>query len=416
MEPSADEPRFNGSPLGKKAMLRVLTLSTLYPDAARPTFGVFVERQTQALAAREGVEVEVASGVGLPPWPLSLHPHYRAKQGSKSGAWNGLFVHRVPFRTLPRLPAGAGKALARAMLPPLKRLRERFPFDAIDAEFFWPDGVAAMHLSRALGVPFTVKARGSDIHYWGAVPAVRRQMLEATQAAGGLLAVSAALKVSMEELGMPGEKIEVLYTGIDLHRFRPCDRAAAKAALGVDGPLLVSAGALIPLKGQRLVIEALHALPGATLILVGDGPERARLEAFAKPLGERVRILGNRPHGELPALLAAADAMVLPSEREGLANVWVEALACGTPLVITDVGGAREVVDRPEAGRLVAREAAAIAEGVRSLLAEPPRQEAVRKTVERFSWERTAAALHAHLQKISAQRHQRRGDPAFLGP
>lgn len=396
-------------------MLRVLTLSTLYPDARRPTFGVFVERQTQALAAREGVEVQVASGIGLPLWPLSLHPHYRARRAAVSGEWNGLPVHRVPFRTLPRLPAGAGKALARAMLPRLKRLREDFPFDVIDAEFFWPDGVAAMHLARALGVPFSVKARGSDIHYWGGLPAVRAQMVEAAREAGGLLSVSAALKGSREALGMPGAKIEVLYTGIDLNRFRPVDRAAAKAALGVDGPLLVSAGALIPLKGQALVIEALRELPEATLILVGDGPERARLDALARPLGPRVRILGNRPHEDLPGLLAAADAMVLPSEREGLANVWVEALACGTPLVITDVGGAREVVDRPEAGRLVAREPAAIAEGVRSLLADPPAREAVRKTVERFSWERTGEALHAHLTAILGERHQSRGDPALLG-
>ena len=386
-------------------MLRVLTLSTLYPDAGRPTFGGFVERQTRALAAREGVEVEVASGIGLPPWPLSLHPHYRASREAVSGAWNGLTVHRLPFRTLPRLPAGAGKALARAMLPRLKRLRERFPFDVIDAEFFWPDGVAAMHLSRALGLPFSIKARGSDIHFWGGVPPVRSQMLEAAHEAGGLLAVSAALKESMEALGMPGEKIAVHYTGIDLDRFQPSDRAAAKAALGVEGPLLVTAGALIPLKGQALAVEAMHALPGATLILVGDGPERARLEALAKPLGPRVRVLGNQPHDALPALLAAADAMVLPSEREGLANVWVEALACGTPLVITDVGGAREVVDRPAAGRLVARDAGAIADGVRSLIADPPAPEAVRKAAERFSWERNSAELQAHLAQISSERH-----------
>jgi glycosyltransferase involved in cell wall biosynthesis len=381
-------------------MLRVLTLSTLYPDAGRPTFGGFVERQTQALAARAGVEVEVASGVGLPPWPLSLHPHYAAARRATSGAYNGLEVHRVPFRTLPGLPAGAGKRLARAILPRLKRLRERFPFTVIDAEFFWPDGVAAMHLSRALGVPFSIQARGSDIHFWSGVPAVRAQILEAAREAGGLLAVSAALKRSMEQLGMPGERIAVHYTGIDLQRFRPVPRAAAKEALGVEGPLLVSAGALIPLKGQALAIEALAALPDATLILVGDGPERARLEALAKPLGPRVRFLGNRPHGELPALLAAADVMVLPSEREGLANVWVEALACGTPLVITDVGGAREVVDRPEAGRLVAREAKAIAHGVRELLVAPPGPASVRLAAERFSWERNAAELEAHLRAI----------------
>jgi len=382
-------------------MLRVLTLSTLYPDAGRPTFGGFVERQTQALAGLEDATVEVASGVGLPPWPLSLHPHYRARRRPESGVRNGVFVHRLPFRTVPRFPARAGKALAAAWLPFLRAFREPFPFDVIDAEFFWPDGVAAMHLSRALGVPFSVKARGSDIHHWGGFPAVRAQMLQAAAAAGGLLAVSAALKASMVALGMPGDRIAVHYTGIDLERFRPADRGAAKAALGIEGPLLVSAGALIPLKGQALAIEALKQLPGVNLILVGDGPERARLQALAAPMGERVRFLGNRPHGELPGLLAAADAMVLPSEREGLANVWVEALACGTPLVISDVGGAREVVGGPQAGRLVAREAGAIAAGVREVLAAAAPSEAVRAYAVPFSWERNAAELRAHLGRVA---------------
>ena len=382
-------------------MLRVLTLSTLYPDEKRPTFGGFVERQAKALAALGGVEVEVASGVGLPPWPLSLHPHYRGRREPASGERNGIMVHRLPFRSLPALPAGTAKALARAMLPRLRAIRERFPFDIIDAEFFWPDGVAAMHLAKALGVPFSVKARGSDIHHWGCVPRVREQMLAAAGEAAGLLAVSAALKGSMAELGMNADNIRVHYTGVDLERFRPLNRNAAKAAIGVQGPLLVSAGSLIPLKGQALVIEALQALPDATLILVGDGPERKRLEALAAPLGPRVRILGNRPHGELPELLAAADVLVLASEREGLANVWVEALACGTPVVTTDVGGAREVVDRPEAGRLVARSPAGIAGGVRDILSAPPEQAAVRRAAERVSWARNAAELHAHLTEWS---------------
>ena len=195
-------------------MLRVLTLSTLYPDAGRPTFGGFVERQTQALAGLEGVTVEVASGVGLPPWPASLHPHYRARRRPESGIRNGVFVHRLPFRTVPRFPGSAGKALAAAWLPFLRGFGEPFPFDVIDAEFFWPDGVAAMHLSRALGVPFSMKARGSDIHHWGGVPKVRAQMVEAAGEAGGLLAVSAALKASMVELGMPGEKIAVDGVGL----------------------------------------------------------------------------------------------------------------------------------------------------------------------------------------------------------
>jgi len=382
-------------------MLRVLTLATLFPDPGRPDFGRFVLRQTRALAGRDGVAVEVVSGVGLPHWPLGLHPHYRARRALPDREeWEGLCVHRPRFRVLPRIgEAAAARALAWAALPIARQLRP----DVIDAEFFWPDGVAAMHLSRALQIPFSVKARGSDVAYWGTRSKVRAQMLEAARAAGGLLAVSEALKREMIALGMPADKIRVHHTGIDLDRFLPGEKAPAKENLGIDGPLLVSVGALVPVKGQALAIEALALLPDASLVLAGDGPERPRLEALAQRLGVagRVRFAGAVPHRDLPSLLAAADAMVLPSEREGLANAWIEALACGTPAVIPDVGGAREVVDRPAAGRIAAREAGAIAAAVRDILAAPPDPEKVRAAAARFSWERNAAELHAHLARLA---------------
>lgn len=385
-------------------MLRVLTLSTLFPHAAQPTLGVFIERQTLGLAALPETEVEVVSPVGLPPWPLSAHPHYAPRAAlPEEESWKGLPVHRPRFPVLPRIgEARTARAMARALLPVLERLRTRFPFDVIDAEFFWPDGPAAMLLSRKLGVPYSVKARGADIQYWGMRrPHVAGQVLAAGQRAGGLLAVSQGLKQVMVRLGMPEQLIRVHYTGVDLDRFRPVDRAAAKAALGVSGPLLVTAGALIPRKGQAFVIRALEQLPEASLILVGEGEDRAILEALARPFGARVRFLGIRPHAELPGLLAAADAMVLPSSSEGLANVWVEALACGTPVVITDVGGAREVLDRAEAGRLVPREPAAIAAGIRAILADPPPPERVRAAAERFTWERNAHDLRHHLAGLA---------------
>ena len=285
--------------------------------------------------------------------------------------------------------------MAAALLPVLREIREEFPFDVIDAEFFWPDGPAAALLAKALGVPFSVKARGSDIHYWGARPGIGEQIVAAGRSADGLLAVSAALAADMAGLGMPAEKIRVHYTGIDLAAFRPVDRAAAKAALGVSGPLLVTAGGLLERKGQALAIAALQAIPGATLLLVGDGPDRARLERLAADLP--VRFLGVRPHDELPGLLAAADVMVLPTAAEGLANVWVEALACGTPVVTSDVGGARELIDDPAYGRLVPRDPAAIAAAINEILGDPPAQEAARKGALRFGWERNGAELAAHL-------------------
>ena len=385
-------------------MLRVLTLATLFPNGARPTLGVFVERQTRALAELADVDVEVVAPVGLPPWPLSLHPHYaylRALPGRETR--NSLTVHRPRYRVWPAFrEASTARAVADALLPVLRDIHARFPFDVIDAEFFWPDGPAAMILAEALGVPFSVKARGSDIHFWGARPGVAAQLLEAGEAAAGMLAVSAALKRDMVALGLPMDKIRVHHTGIDLDRFRPVERAAAKAALDVAGPLLVCAGALTSRKGQDLAIEALALIPDATLILVGGGPERRRLERQAARLGlaARVRLLGIQPHDRLPALLAAADVMVLPTATEGLANVWIESLACGTPVVTSDVGGAREVIDRPQAGRLVPREAAAIAAAVNELLANPPDPAETRKAAEKFSWARNAAELRDHLAAL----------------
>jgi glycosyltransferase involved in cell wall biosynthesis len=384
-------------------MLRALTLSTLFPNRAEPTLGPFVERQTLGLAARPAVEVEVVAPVGLPHWPLSLHPHYAARSAlPREEEWKGLRVHRPRYTVWPKVaPARTPAAIAEALLPLLRSIRRRFPFDLIDAEFFWPDGPAAMALGRALGVPFSVKARGADIHHWGARPDTGPQVLEAGLAADGLLAVSEAMKRSMAELGLPEEKIRVHHTGVDA-AFVPVERAAAKRSLGIEGPLIVTAGALIPRKGQSFAIEALALLAGATLVLIGDGPDRARLEALARRLGVdgRVRFLGSRPHAELPRWLAAADVTLLPSSSEGLANVWVESLACGTPVVTTDVGGAREAIDRPEAGRLAPRDPAALAAAVRELLDAPPPQGAVRRCADRFSWERNAAELANHLGLI----------------
>ncbi|CAN5375877.1 glycosyltransferase family 4 protein [soil metagenome] len=382
--------------------LNVLTLSTLFPTDAQPNFGIFVERQTRALAARDGVTVTVLAPVGLPPFPLDRLPHYAARRHLPPvQERNGLTVHRPRF---PVLPGTGGRwtapMLGRAIAPLAHRLHAETPFDVIDASFFFPDGPAAGRLSAMLGIPFSVKARGADIHHWGTMPATKAAVWSAGQHAAGMLAVSAAMRESMIALGMPEDRIHVHYTGVDLDRFAPGDRAAAKAARGLSGPVIATVGALIPRKGQALVIDALATLPGATLLLIGEGPDRDALATQAERLGlaHRVRILGPVPHADLPGWLGAADVMCLPSASEGLANAWVEALACGTPIVITDVGGARELLDGPGAGRIVARESGAIAGGIATILADPPDPETVRAPALRFTWEANAVALEAHLR------------------
>lgn len=388
-------------------MLRVLVLSTLFPDATRPNFGIFVERQTLALAERPDIELRVIAPLGLPPAPLHRLPRYRDLAALPAREdWKGLAVRRPRFRNIP----GTGgrfhaRALADAVTPLLREIRRDFAFDVIDAEFFFPDGVAAVELGSRFGVPVTIKARGSDIHGWGRNPVIGPQIRAAAHAADGLLSVSEAMRDDMTALGLPGDRTECIVTGVDFGRFALGSRAESKTALGVTGPLVLSVGALIPLKGHQILIDAVATLPGVQLWIAGEGPHKSQLAAqiVRLGLGDRVQLLGSVPHAELPTLLTAADVMALASEREGLANAWLEALASGTPVVIPDVGGARQVVRSDTGGRIVARTPEAFAGALATLIATPPDPAEVRATVEPFTWAANSARLHAFLQRVVAK-------------
>ena len=389
--------------------LRILSLATLYPTAHAPNFGVFVARQMEAVMRTGAVDLTLVNPIGLPPFPLDRHPRYRHLLAlPQAETWNGVPVLRPRFRLLPaiggRFNAGA---VTRAVLPLARRLHAERPFDLVDAQFFYPDGPAAVAIAAALGLPSSIKARGADIHHWGQAGGTAGQVRRAGLAASGLLAVSRGLGEDMARLGLPPDRITLHRTGLDRTVFRPLDRATCRAALGLPaaGRVLATVGALIPRKGQRHVIEALPALADVTLILAGTGPDRAALEQLAASIGvaERVNFLGAVPHADLPRVLSAADVFVLPSASEGLANAWVEALACGTPVVTTPIPGAQELLTKPEYGRFAGRDAAAIAAAVQALLDHPPSRESVAAGTAEFSWEANAAGLIAHWERLAGR-------------
>ena len=393
-------------------MPRVLSIATLYPNAHLPRFGTFVARQMEALAARGDWDVTAINPIGVPPVPMG---RYKAlADAAVSGEEGGVHVHRPRFTLLPAVGGPFNPAMiVKAVLPIARRMHAQEPFDLVDAQFFYPDGPAAAQIAQALNLPLSIKARGADISHWGHKAYALKKMQAASEQAAGLLAVSEALKNDMAAIGLPKSKIAVHYTGLDRELFRPLDRAQShqkladdfNLRLGEGEHLLATVGALIPRKGQHFVIRALAGLPDTHLALVGTGGDRAALAELTHELGlaGRVHLLGSLDHGALPVVLSAAHAMVMPSASEGLANAWVEALACGTPLVITDAGGAKELVTAPEAGRIVARDADAIAAGVRDVLAAGYAPQDVARTVERFSWEANAAALASYYEGLIAR-------------
>jgi glycosyltransferase involved in cell wall biosynthesis len=391
-------------------MKRLLSIATLYPNAHTPRFGTFVARQLEALAAGGDWEVHVINPIGLPPIAMGRYAPLLA--AAVNGVEYGVHVYRPRFTLIPAVGGPFNPAMiVRSVLPQAQRLHAAQPFDMVDAQFFYPDGPAAAAIAADLGLPLSIKARGADISHWGHKPYANRKMRAAAAQASGLLAVSKALAYDMGAIGLPHDKITIHYTGLDRSRFQPLGRAESRLrvaqdlAVPADGPLLASVGALIPRKGQKLVIEALAMLPDVRLLLVGQGPDRASLEALASQLGlaDRVHFLGSLDHAQLPLVLSAADAMVLPSASEGLANAWVEALACGTPLVITDAGGARELVQNDTAGRIVERDAPSIAAGVREVLAANLPSEQVAACATHFSWKANADALADYYSGLLAK-------------
>src|SRR3569623_2686659 len=211
----------------------------------------------------------------------------------------------------------------------LRKLRRQgYAFDVLDAHYLYPDGVAAAILARKFDVPFVLTARGSDVNVLMRYALPRQLMLWAMREAAAGITVSAALRERLIATGVDPSHVRVLRNGVDTRVFGPVAPAQARAALGVEAVANVFAcvGNLVVEKGVDLVIRALAEIPAAILLIVGEGPERARLDALARSLGvtDRVRFLAVRAQRDLAEVYSAADALVLASSREGWPNVLLE--------------------------------------------------------------------------------------------
>lgn len=394
--------------------MKFLVFTTLFPNAAMPAHGVFVENRLRAFRARHDCDVKVIAPVPWFAFRNETFGRYATWARVPEREWrDGVEMLHPRYILPPKIGMGyAPHALARCLRKTIDELaREGWDFDFIDAHYLYPDGVAAVEVAMALGKPVAVTARGSDVSLLPDYPGPRRKILNAVVNADAVMTVAQALKDELVRLGAPEKKISVLRNGVDLERFRLLDRAAIRKGMSLSGLVLLSAGHLIDRKGHDLVIDALCAIPEATLLITGDGERRAALEARARTqgVGKRVRFLGAVAPDEMPQLYNAADILVLASSREGWPNVLLEAMACGTPCIATDVGGSREVIREPAAGRLVeSRTPDAIAAAVKATLASPPDRDAARRYAEAHSWDETVDGMATIFSKLTEKAKTRR--------
>ncbi|GAA2082069.1 glycosyltransferase family 4 protein [Streptomyces albiaxialis] len=278
-------------------------------------------------------------------------------------------------------------------------------------------------LAGRLGLPSVATTHGHEM-WWAAAPGTRLLLRRVGDECRVVTHLTAHTRARVARALRPGTRLERLAPGVDPDRFRPADEGAERAdvrrrlGLGAgpsERPVVLSVSRLVPRKGQDTLIRALPrvraAVPGATLLIVGDGPYARRLRRLARttpglPPGAVV-FAGSRPHGALPPFYAAADVFAMPCrdrrlglESEGLGIVYLEAAAAGLPVLAGRSGGAPETVRDGETGHVVdGRDVRAVADRLVELLTAPGAmgEKGRARAVREWSWDASARRLRALL-------------------
>jgi glycosyltransferase involved in cell wall biosynthesis len=354
------------SPAGESAVaagLRILSLSTVFPNPGDPILGTFVHSRLRYMAAMPGIDLRVVA-----PIPILDYPNYRHRLIRLGGtplhrADGGLNVMHPRWIYPPAAGGLNGVLLGIELLPYLVSIRRNFRFDVIDAHFAHPEGVAASILAAYFGCPFTITVRGNEVVH--AQSRLKRKWMRwALSRASRIFTVSGRLRdFAIANGANPGTTL-VVPNGIDPAVFHPRDRQEVRSSLGIPATdlLVLSAGYLTELKGHHRVVRTIKAarergLP-ARLVIVGGGlgdPFAAEIERTIRQteMQSYVRLVGRVNSETMAEWMSAADLFCLASHREGWPNVVHEALACGTPVVATDVGAVPDLIPDARYGTVV---------------------------------------------------------------
>jgi glycosyltransferase involved in cell wall biosynthesis len=417
--PDPTYPCFNQRPAVARPLAEephLVVLSSLFPSGRQPTAGLFVRERMFRVGRR--LPMAVVSPKAWFPLQSVLR---RWRPGFRPGApelelQQGTEVWFPRFLSLPGLlKRFDGFFMAIGAFARMRQLKRSGRLDILDAHFAYPDGFAASLLGRWLNVPVTVTLRGTEARH-ARDPVLRPLLQRSLTRVDHVFAVSESLRQVALELGVPENHATVVGNGVDIDRFRIVSRDQARLELGLpaSAPVLITVGGLVERKGFHRVIACLPTLrqrfPDLQYLIVGgpspegDWTDRLQEQCRSMELTDCVHFLGPLPPDRLSGVLSAADVFVLSTRNEGWANVFLEAMACGLPVIATDVGGNREVVSSPDLGEIVPFDKAeSLCAAIAKALHHPWDRARIRRHAEENTWDRRVTVLEAHFRDIHRQ-------------
>ena len=382
--------------------MKILTISTLYPNPLQPQHGIFVETRMRKLKQRYP-ELDITVIAPCPSRSMlvrhsdSILPEMR----------NGIRVFHPAYLTVPLLGMYLNPfTLYHSIKAQFKQLLAQGErFDVIDAHYIYPDTVAASWLAQEFNLPLVATARGSDIHLLPDYRIPRWQIKRTLAKVDTAIGVCSDLVTRMQRLQPKLQHSLVIRNGVDLELFYPiAARDQLRDQLGYTNFAILCVGRLVELKGLHKVIDAIQSIDDVTLTLIGDGPQKTALQQQINRLGlqGRVRILAPLAQAALREHYNAADCLVLASSREGWANVLLEAMACGCPVISTPAGGSPEVVAAQSGGIVTdGFSTEAIKAAITQLRQHYPSREAVHSYAKNLSWQQSIELLKTTFDRYA---------------
>jgi glycosyltransferase involved in cell wall biosynthesis len=389
--------------------MKVLVYTSLFPNHLQPNFGIFIKQRMIHWARLENCQLKVVAPVPYcPPWRF-LGWRYSYSQTGYREVIDGIEVLHPRFVMIPKVSMPFhGFSLFLCSIKTIKKILSTYAFDLVDGHFIYPDGFAAVLLGRFFQKPVVLSARGSDINQFTKFRTIKPMIRYALRKCNHIIAVCDTLKQEIVKLGVNGRKVSVIQNGVAIDEFYPIDKNYARETLSLPNhsKIILSVGSLIPRKGFDLIIEAMPQLirhfADIGLYIIGDGPLRRHLQQkIARlKLDPYVKCIGEIPNHELRMWYGAADVFCLASSREGWPNVIMESLACGTPVVATNVWGTPEILTSPTVGILVERTPESIFKGLLNALDKEWDRKKIHNHVAGRAWNKVAKEVDAIFRPL----------------